>query len=99
MSLSIPAFVWPSLAAMLRHAAHRLAQYREGFMRRRILAVTIAAALLGVVAAPAGARNSESAPESKPKPKTPGGGTVYGEGDKPAQRQSRRAGGGRERLG
>ena len=30
MSLSIPAFVWPSLAAMLRHAAHRLAQYREG---------------------------------------------------------------------
>ena len=45
-------------------------------MRRRILAVTIAAALLGVVAAPAGARNSESARESKPKPKTPAGGTV-----------------------
>ena len=73
MSLSIPAFVWPSLAAMLRHAAHRLAQYREGFMRRRILAVTIAAALLGVVAAPAGARNSESAPGVQAKAEDAGG--------------------------
>ena len=51
-------------------------------MRRRILAVTIAAALFGVVAAPALAQNSESAPaaaapmKSKPKPKTPAGGTV-----------------------
>jgi hypothetical protein len=48
-------------------------------MRRRILAVTIAAALFGVVAAPALAQNSESAPaaaapvKSKPKPKTPAG--------------------------
>jgi hypothetical protein len=46
------------------------------------LAVTIAAALFGVVAAPALARSSESAPaaaapvKSKPKPKTPAGGTV-----------------------
>jgi hypothetical protein len=51
-------------------------------MRRRILAVTIAAALFGVVAAPAVAQNSESAPaaaaptKSKPKPKTPAGGEV-----------------------
>ena len=50
-------------------------------MRRRIiLAVTIAAALLGVVAAPVLAQNSESAPAAaalmKSKPKTPGGGTV-----------------------
>jgi hypothetical protein len=49
-------------------------------MRRRILAVTIAAALLGVVAAPAVAQNSESAPAAaapmKSKPKTPAGGTV-----------------------
>jgi hypothetical protein len=50
-------------------------------MRRR-MAVTIAAALFGVVAAPALAQNSESAPaaaapmKSKPKPKTPAGGTV-----------------------
>ena len=46
-------------------------------MTRRILGVTIAAALFGVVAAPALAQNSESAPaaaapmKSKPKPKTP----------------------------
>jgi cell division septation protein DedD len=51
-------------------------------MRRRILAVTIAAALFGVVAAPALAQNSESVPaaaapmKSEPKPKTPAGGTV-----------------------
>ena len=52
-------------------------------MRRRIiLAVMIAAALFGVVAAPALAQNSESAPaaaalmKSKAKPKTPAGGTV-----------------------
>ena len=51
-------------------------------MRRRILAVTIAAALFGVVAAPALAQNAESAPaaaapmKSKPKPKTPAGGIV-----------------------
>jgi hypothetical protein len=47
-------------------------------MRRR-MAVTIAAALFGVVAAPAVAQNSESAPAvaaPKPKPKTPAGGTV-----------------------
>ena len=48
-------------------------------MRTRILAVTTAAALFGVVAAPALAQNSESAPaaaapvKSKPKPKTSGG--------------------------
>ena len=51
-------------------------------MRRRISAVTIAAALLGVVVVPTLAQNSESAPpaaaptKSKPKPKTPAGGTV-----------------------
>ena len=51
-------------------------------MRRPILALTIAATLFGVVAAPALAQNSESAPaaaapmKSKPKPKTPAGGTV-----------------------
>ena len=51
-------------------------------MTRRILAVTFAAALFGVVAAPAFAQNSELAPavaapmNSKPKPKTPAGGTV-----------------------
>jgi len=51
-------------------------------MRRRILALTIAATPFGVVAAPALAQNSESAPasaapmKSNPKPKTPAGGTV-----------------------
>ena len=51
-------------------------------MRRRILAITIAAAVVGVVVVPAVAQNSESAPaaaapmKSKPKPKTPAGGTV-----------------------
>ena len=50
-------------------------------MRRRIiLAVTIAAALFGVVAAPVLAQNSESAPAAaapmKSKPKTPAGGAV-----------------------
>ena len=44
------------------------------------MAVTIAAALFGVVAAPVLARNSESAPAAaapvKSKPKTPVGGTV-----------------------
>ncbi len=51
-------------------------------MRRRILALTIAAAtLFGVVAAPALAQNSELAPaaapmKSKAKPKTPAGSTV-----------------------
>ena len=50
-------------------------------MRRRIiLAFTIAAALFGLVAAPARAQNSESAPAAaaltKAKPKMPAGGTV-----------------------
>ncbi len=48
-------------------------------MRRR-MAFTIAAAVFGVVAAPALAQNSESAPAAaapmKSKPKTPAGGTV-----------------------
>ena len=48
--------------------------------RRIILAVTIAAALFGVVAAPALAQNSESAPAAaalmKSKPKTQAGGTI-----------------------
>ena len=48
-------------------------------MRRR-MAVTIAATLFAVVAAPALAQNSESAPAAaaprKSKPKTPAGGTV-----------------------
>ena len=49
-------------------------------MRRRILALTIGAMLFGVVAPPALAQNSESAPAAaapmKSKPKTPAGGTV-----------------------
>ena len=49
-------------------------------MRRRILALTIAATLFGVVAAQALAQNSGSSPAAaapmKPKPKTPTGGTV-----------------------
>jgi hypothetical protein len=50
-------------------------------MRRRIiLAVTIAAALFGLVAAPTLAQNSESRPAAvalmKSKPETPAGGTV-----------------------
>ena len=49
-------------------------------MRRRILALTIAAALFGGVAEPALAQSSESAPASaapmKSKPKTPASGTV-----------------------
>jgi hypothetical protein len=48
--------------------------------RRIILTVTVAVALFGVVAAPALAQNSESAPAAaaptKSKPKTPAGGTV-----------------------
>jgi hypothetical protein len=48
--------------------------------RQIILAVTITAALFGVVAAPALAQNSESAPAAaaltKSKPNTPAGGTV-----------------------
>jgi hypothetical protein len=56
-----------------RHAGRR-------FMRRRIFAVTIAAALFGVVAAPAVAQNSASAAagpiKSKPEPRTSPGGTV-----------------------
>ena len=51
-------------------------------MRRRILALTIAPTLFGVVAAQALAQNSKSSAaaavpmKSKPKPKTPAGGTV-----------------------
>jgi len=49
-------------------------------MRRRILAVTTAAALFGVAAAPALAQNVEPAPAAaapmKSKPKAPAGGTV-----------------------
>ena len=49
-------------------------------MRRRILALTIAATLFGVVAAQALAQNSGSSPAAaapmKPKPKTPAGRTV-----------------------
>jgi hypothetical protein len=49
-------------------------------MRKRILAVTIAAALFGVVTAPAVAQNSAPAAaapmKSKPEPRTSAGGTV-----------------------
>jgi hypothetical protein len=51
-------------------------------MRRRVIALAIAPTLLSVVAAPALAQNSESAPaavapiKSKPQPKTSAGGTV-----------------------
>ena len=73
-------------------------------MRRRIIfAVTIAAALFGVVAAPVLAQNSESAPAAaapvKSKPKTPAGGTVTVKVTNWRERRSRRAAGGRERLG
>ena len=62
LALGLTAFLSPSLAAMITHAPHRLARMQEEFVRRRmILAVTIAAALFGVVAAPAVAENSESA--------------------------------------
>src|SRR5215472_15330917 len=83
VSLNLPAFLSPSLA---RHAHARSSPARASagrrFMRRRILAPTVAATLFGVVAAPALAQNSESAPAAdapmkpKPKPKTPAGGTV-----------------------
>ena len=44
-------------------------------MRRRILAVALAAALCALIAAPALAENAEQAPAApaKPKPKTPAG--------------------------
>ena len=46
-------------------------------MRRRILAVALAAALCGLIAVPALAQNAEPAPaaaaSAKPKPKTPAG--------------------------
>jgi hypothetical protein len=49
-------------------------------MRRRILAVTSAASLFGVLAAPALAQNSDSAPPAaapmKSKPKAPAGGII-----------------------
>jgi hypothetical protein len=51
-------------------------------MRERTLAVTLTAALCGLIAAPVFAQNTESAPaaaapmKSEPKPKTPAGGTV-----------------------
>ena len=49
-------------------------------MRRRIVAVTTAASLFGVLAAPAFAQNSDSAPAAaasmKSKPKAPAGGIV-----------------------
>jgi hypothetical protein len=73
-------------------------------MRRRIIwPGTLAAALFGVVAAPALAQNSESAPAAaapmKSKPKSPAGGNNHGEGDELARSRSRRVAGGRERLG
>jgi hypothetical protein len=63
---------------MLTHAPHRLARGRS-FVRRRIIsAVTIAAALFGVLAASALAQNLESAPGAaapmKSKPTTSAGG-------------------------
>ena len=70
-------------------------------MRRR-MAVTIAAALFAVVAAPALAQNTESAPAAavpmKSKPKTPAGGTVTVTVTN-WRNADRRAAGGRERLG
>ena len=44
-ALDLPAFLSPSLAAMLTRAPHRLARGRRFMRRRIILAVTIAAAL------------------------------------------------------
>jgi hypothetical protein len=57
-----------------------LAHAREEIMRRRIISAFTIAETLFVVAAPALAQNSESAPAAaapmKSKPKTPAGGTV-----------------------
>jgi hypothetical protein len=65
-----------SFAIVVRRGSRRRSA-REEIMGRIILAVTIAAALFGVVAAPGRAQNSESAPSAmKSKPKTPAGGTV-----------------------
>src|SRR5271168_314862 len=72
-----------SFAIVGRHArsTHRRLARGAGrrFMRRR-MAVTIAAALFAVVAAPVLAQNSESAPAAaapmKSEPKTPARGTV-----------------------
>jgi hypothetical protein len=74
----------------------------RGRADREPIAVTIVAALFAVVAAPALAQNSESAPAAaapmKSKPKTPARHS-HGDGNELAQRRSRRAASGRERLG
>ena len=71
--------------------------------RRIILAVTIAAALFGLVVAPVLAQNSEAAPAAaalmKSKLEGAGGRHRHGESDELARGRSRRAPGGRERLG
>jgi hypothetical protein len=73
-------------------------------MRRRIVAVKVAATLF-VVVAPALAQNSESAPaaaapmKSKPQPKTPAGGTVTVKVTNWREADLVEARGGRERLG
>jgi hypothetical protein len=79
-ALALAAFLSPSLAAMFTYAPQALANAGRRFVRGRIiLAVTIAA---GAVMAPALAQNSESAPttaaSTKPKLKTPAGGTLVG---------------------
>jgi hypothetical protein len=66
------------------------------------LAVTMVAALFGVVATPALAQNSESpaaAALMKSEAKTLASGAVTGEGDELARGRSRRTPGGRERFG
>src|ERR1700722_12888466 len=75
-----PGFSFAIVGCHARSAHRRLARGAGmRFMRRR-MAVTIAAALSGVVAPPALAQNSESAPAAaapmKSKPNTPAGGTV-----------------------
>jgi hypothetical protein len=70
--------------------------------RRIILAVTIAAALFGVVAAPVLAQNGVGASRRRAhevQAQYAGGRRSYGEGDELARGRSRRAPGGRERLG
>jgi hypothetical protein len=84
---------------MFAHASHRLA----GGRRRIVSAVTIAAAVFGIVATPAPAQNSESAPAAaapmKSKLKTPSGGTVTVKVTNWREADLVGAAGGGERLG
>src|SRR3984957_8962052 len=75
-----PGFPFAIVGRHARSAHRRLARGAGRRFMRRWMAVTIAAALFAVVAAPALAQNAEPAPAAaapiKSKPKTPAGGTV-----------------------